>query len=125
MSNLNDTQQCLGAATSLQTNTELMKINLCQPIRNICDGTSEILFFANDIPEVNGIFTVTNSSSNCTILLSVLDRNGFIVYALSPQDSFTAGTNELIDISYTCTGPDPTAFCTGSFEANLYYCVDC
>ncbi|WP_367946649.1 S-Ena type endospore appendage [Virgibacillus dokdonensis] len=44
---------------------------------------------------------------------------------IPPQSSVAITADTLTSITYTCTGPDPTAFCTGSFEASLYYCVDC
>ncbi|RFA35841.1 hypothetical protein CAI16_07260 [Virgibacillus dokdonensis] len=117
---------CLGSASSLTTNTELMKTNVCHSIRHICDGVTPSLIFTNGLfPEVNGIFTVTNSSTNCTTDLTVVDANGTATYTIAPQSSVAVTAETLTSITYTCTGPDPTAFCTGSFEANFYYCVDC
>ncbi|AUJ23837.1 S-Ena type endospore appendage [Virgibacillus dokdonensis] len=117
---------CLGSANSLATNTELMKTNVCHSIRHICDGTTPSTIFLSDaILGISGIFTVTNSSSSCTMNLSVIDANGTIAYSIPPQSSVAITADTLTSITYTCTGADPTAFCTGSFEASLYYCVDC
>ncbi|RFA31591.1 hypothetical protein CAI16_20450, partial [Virgibacillus dokdonensis] len=107
MSNTTCAPQCLGSAASLVANTELIKTNLCQPLRQICDGTTVgTIFFGGALPEVNGIFTVTNSSSACTIDIAVTDANGAAVaYTIPPQSSVAVAVDTLTNVTYTCTGP--------------------
>ncbi|KGX88267.1 S-Ena type endospore appendage [Pontibacillus litoralis] len=121
---------CIGSGSTLNgagDGAELIKVNLCQPLRNLCDGVTEgTIFFSGSIPAVDGLFTVSNSSADCTINLLVTDVNGDdIAYTIPPQSSVAIAVNDLTSITYTCTGPDPANFCTGAFEANLHYCVSC
>ncbi|MDP5272796.1 hypothetical protein [Chengkuizengella axinellae] len=109
---------------------ELISIKRCVPIRDLCDGFNSfaILFIAQNIP-INspqlpkGIITLVNTSSDpeCTMALLLLDSNALIFQAVSAQSSINVEVDRLFIAIAVCFGPDPTQFCTGTFEADLQY----
>ncbi|RFA31754.1 hypothetical protein CAI16_20005 [Virgibacillus dokdonensis] len=120
----NSLYTCLGSGGATNTSTELIPINLCQPIRTTCDPSSIYpLFFAGSLPTINGIFTVTNSSSVCDMVVEVTDENGVLSYNVPPLSSVSVNVEGVTLIQINCIGA--TGFCTGSFEANFYSCVSC
>ncbi|WP_044893525.1 S-Ena type endospore appendage [Bacillus alveayuensis] len=120
---------CIGSGGTLDGGDggkELIKLNLCQPLRQECDDTPDTIFSSGPLPSINGVFTVNNKSSDCTMTVTVIDANNpapgtdFIV----PPGSSVAVAVEAVElITYTCAGDG--AFCTGAFEANFYYCAEC
>ncbi|WP_281887470.1 S-Ena type endospore appendage [Paenibacillus sp. YYML68] len=106
---------------------QLILVKRCTPIRNICDGATEaVVFTAADTPSLQlpkGIISVVNTSTNCTMDVTVTDMSGANTYTLLPQSSVTVEVNELSSVTVICTGPNPADFCTGTFEADLQYTV--
>ncbi|SHH95916.1 S-Ena type endospore appendage [Virgibacillus chiguensis] len=119
---------CIGSREDRST-AELLKTNLCLPLRQPCDDILRIIFISGALPIINGIFTISNTSLDCVMTVEVTDANGAAVgYTILSQSSIAISVESLTLIQLSCTGetgPDPSIFCSGAFEANLNYCVSC
>ncbi|NBI29726.1 hypothetical protein [Chengkuizengella marina] len=109
---------------------ELISVKRCVPIRDLCNGFASFtfLFFAQNIP-INspklpkGMITVVNTSSDpdCLMAIFVIDAGVINVNLVLAQSSITIEVEQLFAAIAVCFGPDPTQFCTGTFEADLQY----
>ncbi|MCG8399029.1 hypothetical protein LWS67_21270 [Bacillus atrophaeus] len=119
---------CIGSGSSLAANTTLLKTNLCQPLQQPCDEQARTIFFSGANPNLSGVITINNTSTDCIMTVEVTDGNGSATYTIEAQSSIAVGVLTLNAITLSCTGPagpDPDMSCTGSFEANLNYCAKC
>ncbi|WP_396027185.1 S-Ena type endospore appendage [Bacillus cereus group sp. BfR-BA-01331] len=104
----------------------MIKINLCQSLRKPCEQSQDTIFSSPIFPSINGVFTVSNAITICTINLFVTDaRRTSVSYTIPAHSSIAIAVNNVSLIQYNCSGDDPATFCTGAFEANFYYCVSC
>ncbi|WAA12675.1 S-Ena type endospore appendage [Fervidibacillus halotolerans] len=105
---------------------QLIGIKRCTPFQSLCDGTTVTTIYTSastptqELP--SGIITVVNTSIDCTMEVTVSeDGTALPSYTVTPQSSITIDVTRLSSVTVVCTGTDPTAFCSGSFEADLQY----
>ncbi|MCA1063764.1 hypothetical protein QTG56_00845 [Rossellomorea sp. AcN35-11] len=105
---------------------QLIGIKRCTPISSPCDGTTVTTVFAvtstpaQELP--SGIISIINSSVDCTMTVTV-SENGTALpsYTIIAQSSLVLEVSNLTSVTVVCSGNDTTAFCSGTFEADLQY----
>jgi hypothetical protein len=120
-----DCSSCLGSGTNSVggSSRELIRVNLCQPLRQLCDESTSTIFLSGALPSINGVFTVTNTSTFCTMTVCIFDAQGYSSYEIQPLSSIAVVVDNVTSISFYCTSVNScaTVYCTGKFEANFYY----
>ncbi|MFS1513373.1 S-Ena type endospore appendage [Chengkuizengella sp. SCS-71B] len=108
--------------------SQLILIKRCTPIRTQCDNSTEATLFTTTITTTSqlpsGMITVVNTSSECTMTVTVTDEGVATPYEVMPLSSITVEVSSLSLVTVTCDGTDPDAFCNGTFDADLQYTIN-
>ncbi|MDX8365794.1 S-Ena type endospore appendage [Cytobacillus sp. IB215665] len=105
----------------------IIGIKRCLPVKSVCDGTMVTTIYSAPahIPDsalASGFISLTNTSRDCTMELTVTDDGGPMMYnLLANGDSIVVEVSQLSLCTIVCTGTNVMDFCTGTFEIDLQY----